>query len=91
MLEPFPAEKPTGTRAQEGTVGTQPGCEHGPCKRHLTRHVQVLVKSTFFWPHRMARGDLSFPARDGICAPCSGSSDSYPLDRQGSPQVHCLR
>ena len=27
--------------------------------------------------------DLSSPTRDGTCAPCSGSSESKPLDRQG--------
>ena len=29
--------------------------------------------------------DLSSPTRDGTQAPCSGSSESQPLDRQGSP------
>ena len=30
--------------------------------------------------------DLSSPNRDGACAPCSGSRESQPLDRQGIPR-----
>ena len=35
--------------------------------------------------------DLSSLTRDQTCAPCSGSAESEPLDRQGSPTVLSLK
>ena len=37
----------------------------------------------FFWPHGM--WDPNPPTRDWTCAPCIGSTESQPLDLQGSP------
>ena len=34
--------------------------------------------------------DLSSPTRDGTRAPCSGSTESQPLDCQGSPHMYFL-
>ena len=34
--------------------------------------------------------DLSSPTRDGTQTPCSGSSETQPLDRQGSPLTRVL-
>ena len=34
--------------------------------------------------------DLTFPARDRTRAPCIGSAESYPLDRQGIPVLTTL-
>ena len=34
--------------------------------------------------------DLSSPTRDQTLTPCTGSTESYPLDRQGCPEcIYC--
>ena len=43
---------------------------------------QVGAFFSFFWPHCSACG--TSPTRDGTRAPCSGSTESYPVDCQGS-------
>ena len=40
----------------------------------------------FFWPSHVDLWDLSSPARDQTCTPCSGSIESNPLDRLGGPR-----
>ena len=41
-------------------------------------------KVLFFFCHLCAMWDLSSPTRDQTYAPCSGSTESQPLDLQGS-------
>ena len=42
----------------------------------------IMWMPSFFWPRGMR--DLSSLTRDRTCAHCSGSTDSYPLNHQGS-------
>ena len=42
----------------------------------------------WFWPHCMAWKNLSFPTRDWTCSPCTGITESYPLNHhRGIPTV----
>ena len=41
----------------------------------------------FFFLAPRGLGDLCSPTKDGTCAPCSGSSESEPLDCQGIPYI----
>ena len=43
-----------------------------------------------FWPHHMPYAILVSPARDWTCASCLISTESKPLDHQGSPWVLLL-
>ena len=43
----------------------------------------LLFYVLVFWPQGM--WDLISLTRDRTCAPCTGSTESYPLDCQGSP------
>ena len=52
----------------------------------LEEYKKLLLSLIFvlFWPCDMR--DLSSPTRDRTWAPCSGSAESWPLDRRGSPR-----
>ena len=70
---------------QEPTLGPWKG---SPFLQQRDTIFLYLVFSFFFFPFLATpRGmwDLSSPIRDGTCVPCSGSTESQPLDRQGSP------
>lgn len=72
--------------------------ENGPRKpstslaAHPAQELQLCFLSLFFFflVAPCCRQDLRSSNGDGNCAPCSGSADSYPLDRQRSP-VRCFR
>ena len=47
----------------------------------------VLIYLFLFLAVLHSMWDLSFPTRDKVCAPCSGSKGSWPLDHQGNPTI----
>ena len=53
------------------------------------RNLYIVNLYYFFFPSSFGRAtqhaDLSSLTRDWTCAPCSGSAESQPLDRQGNP------
>ena len=46
-------------------------------------HLGAFFLSFFFFAVLHGVWDLSSLTRDGTCAPCSGSTESQPLDHQG--------
>ena len=57
--------------------------------------VDSLLNIIFFLAEQHGMWDLNSPTRDRTHAPCSASTESYPLDRQGSPpkiifNLNCL-
>ena len=56
-----------------------------PCPASALQHSTFLSASISFFGHTMQHMDLNSLTRDRTHAPCSGSTESQPLDRQVSP------
>ena len=54
--------------------------------KYFVRYAPLLSVLKKIWPHFAACGILVSLTRDRTCVPCIGSTDSQPLDHQGSPQ-----
>ena len=52
---------------------------------HLFSHSGFFSKFIYFSPLSQGMQDLSSTTRDGTHAPCSGNTESQPLDQQGHP------
>ena len=80
------------TSINHGKMSIESDCNCGfiyfSCISIIYFEVLVFV-FLFFWPCGM--WDLSSPTRNGTRAPCSGSTGSQPLDRQGSPLKLCFQ
>ena len=58
---------------------------------YLSKHIDLLNIQEdkglgVFFATPLCRRDPNSPTRDRTCTPCTGSAESQPLDRQGSPR-----